>query len=846
MKLLPTILLDCSLILIGIIPLVFLLAALIRCRRRVAVLPVAASLAAIAFLGLIIVQPALRADYSPGRDNPTTNLTLTHGAYPPESDAAGDRFVWTQDHITFLIDALVHGPITITFQMRSAAVAGGPDAPVEVEIDGVAAGQLRPDPANPTFQPITLRLTPYDWGGHQMEIKLVPKTFRPGKGDSRVLGTMLKSVSVDMRAAWPSAGVRRLLIGMLAICAAVAVAGAWIGRRRGLALGRYAAFGACIVGGSCALAITLLVMRAGVVTPRVYEVWIIASAYLGALFLVAATLIPLGPGEARSLARRGLTWSMARPMIGRPYARVVALGRFIHEESPAGATRRAILWDLRVVFIVALGIRLIWAVLVPPWMGIDETEHFAYTNHIVEQHRLPGVPVVPQYGGYSVELTSSLSNTLFYPAIVADLDLLGLAARPLPASYDFATARSYTATGEDRFDSGIARAAPYPPLYYLITALPDALFHDQSIVSRLFAMRAITALIGALSCVFAYLFAYELRRTRLWGWSLGLCIAFMPTYAHLTASVNNDAAVDASAIVLIWLIVRFYRRAVLSAPIAFALGALSGLSLLSKPNAVPILAVAGVIVLIRAFPLHRHAPHISSDRLRVIALYVAGGTLTYGPWLLFRLSHYGDIGVGTGTVVHLARVLQAPFSATHVSASGMAVLPIAPTPFGVLRYSLGAYLHFLHSLGGQYFDLLLIKGFWGIFGWGGALLPDKALTAIKVFYAVGIIGLIAQFIARRSQRRAFLALVGVVLLQIAFIFVGVDYYQSFARTGAPLGIQGRYFMPMLAPLLYLLLSGWDHLAGSHPIALRIAPIAMLLLDIAAFADVLTVHYGITG
>ncbi|MCA1668801.1 MAG: hypothetical protein LC793_15675 [Thermomicrobia bacterium] len=393
MKLLPTLLLDLFFIALGLIPLVFLLSVVIRRSRRVALGIVAIPLAIVAFVGLLVAQPTLRADYLASQDAASNTLVLTRGVYPAESDSAGNRFVWTQDHVTFLLSALPHTPITITFMMRSAAVAGGPNVPVQVEVNGVAVGQLQPDPTNANFQPITLRFVPYDWGGQQTEIKLVATTFRPGKGDGRILGTMIQGVSVDLREAWLGVSKGRWLIGMLPICAVIAAVAAEFGRRRDSAPGRSVAVVASVVGSVCAFGITFLVMRNGVITPQIYQVWVLAAAYLGALFLLAAILLPLGVGEAHSLANRAVAWLARRPIAGRVRARVVAFRGYINEESPTGARRRAIARDLRFVFIVALGIRLIWAVLLPPWMGIDETEHFAYVNHIVEQRRLPGVPV---------------------------------------------------------------------------------------------------------------------------------------------------------------------------------------------------------------------------------------------------------------------------------------------------------------------------------------------------------------------------------------------------------------------------------------------------------------------
>ncbi|MGI8689044.1 MAG: DUF2142 domain-containing protein, partial [Thermomicrobiales bacterium] len=409
------------------------------------------------------------------------------------------------------------------------------------------------------------------------------------------------------------------------------------------------------------------------------------------------------------------------------------------------ASHHAIVVDLLSLFAVALAVRLIWSVVMPPWQATDETEHFAYVNHIVEQHALPHRPFDTQYAVYSKELQTSLDNTLFYP-LVRDNRFYGKPSNPLPTVYDYQAARTYSATGGNRFDSGGARANPYPPLYYLLMAAPDLIFVKAPIVSRLFAMRASTALLGALSCVFAYLMAYEFQRTRRWGWAVGLCVAFMPTYVHLTASVNNDAAVDFGATALLWLVAVLYRRRAVSLTLASAVGIASALTMLMKPTAFPVIAITGAVLIAKAFPFRASLQSVRA-RLSAIGVYALTGCVTYAPWLFFRASHGEGLGFGATPLVHPFLRLS---SGTNVTPPLATVGALFPVHFSFTApYSLGSYLRYLRAGGA---GPRVFNEFWARFGWGGAFLPDWAMIVVTLCCAVGAIGVILQLCFHPAHR----------------------------------------------------------------------------------------------
>jgi len=500
-------------------------------------------------------------------------------------------------------------------------------------------------------------------------------------------------------------------------------------------------------------------------------------------------------------------------------------------------TQRVLRRDLVLIFIVAFGIRLLWAVITPPWQAPDEVAHFTYIQHMVEQREIPRRQDTP-YPLTSVEEVRSLDLTLFRDLTSAGTDR-ARALPYLPIAYDYGIARSYRSSGTDRWSQAGGTATPYPPPYYFFGAIPYIIFRDAPILTRLFAIRCATAILGALSCVFAYLLAYELRRARRWGWALGLAMAWMPMYAFVTATVNNDVAMDLCATALIWLIVRIVPRDYLSRPLALAVGVTSGMALLTKPAILPVVAIAGIVVCSKLLAGLRSSWDQARGAALDFGIYATSLLALYLPWLLFRLRHYGDIGFAAVPVTLLAHFA----NGTMVAASSLHPSGGVST-FAVRSFSLWDYLIHEKARGGSYFYDLFFRIFWGNFGWLDAPLADRFYGPIVAFYALAGVGLISQIFQQSARRSTLLLPLGIVAAQAIFLFIGVDWYEGFVVRGEGFGLQGRYFFPILAPLLFLLLSGWDHLWGGRPVGLRIALTGMLALQLIALATMLTRYYGV--
>jgi 4-amino-4-deoxy-L-arabinose transferase-like glycosyltransferase len=786
---------------------------------------------------MLLTQPALTETLRPEQLTTAPVIAEQRGLYRVETDPAGNRYVWTQDRATFVFNFLVHKPITLTFAMRSAAIAGGPGGPVQVIVNGQNAGTLTPDPRQPGFQPLSIRLVPFDWGGERTEVKLLSTPFTPGHGDNRVLGTMLQQITIDRHETWATIGTRRWLIGLPVLFAALAIAFGWLAQNRRSAFAEHGAVVACIAGACCAAVVLLLVLRVGFITRRTYTTWTVCAAAITLCFAGWALLLPLGGAGADSAFQRLRGYARRLELRTRLAAWASAFARASDE--PA-VTRRIIVRDLLLIVMIAFGIRLVWVFVAPPWQAPDEPEHYLYVKYLVEHRTIPHPPY-PLYPPYSQEDMTSWSNTLV-GALSPNHPIPGWQGGPvpyLPIGYDYAAARDYQAPLADRHTRSGGRTSNYPPLYYLLLAAPYALFTHAPILSRLYALRCASALLGALSCLFGYLLAFEVRGTRRWGWALGLSMALMPMYAFITATINNDAGMDLCAAALIWLTVRVFLRPALSRRLAVAIGVTSGLALLMKPTIAPLVAVAGVTVLTRLLSTTRIVwPQIRA-RLPVLGAYAVSAAVVYAPYVLFRLRYFGNVALAAAPFSTLAHRVTGMTTTAAASPSGP-VLTQVPTV--VAGLSPWGYVQIQQGLGWQHFRTLLVTDFWGDFGWLDAPMPGRFFSLILAVVAIGGIGLLIQLFLQPSRRPVLLFLLIIVITQTLFLFVA-DYIINYVLHSS-ITLQGRYFFPVLAPLLLLLLSGWDHLFRERPIGLRLIVLLLAGLQLVGLTTMLARYYGV--
>lgn len=476
------------------------------------------------------------------------------------------------------------------------------------------------------------------------------------------------------------------------------------------------------------------------------------------------------------------------------------------------ARRRRLGVALVVGFAVAKGV--VWSVAVPPFEGPDEPSHFAYSQFMAEDGRVPkrGVGFRGGEQNASLELRVAVAVLHRNATPPGDRPAYGPGSR----GPDLATLDADL----DRHANGDNTAAGYSPAYYAVPALLE--LGDAPVTVRLLRMRLFSVALGALTAWGAVLVGRRLFPSYpAAGLALGVAVAAQPMLSQQTATLNNDALIIATGPFCLLAALELARRDRRRGAGALA-GAAVGVGLLAKP-----FAAAWVPVMVTAWAIGRRRGARRLPWWRD-ALEGAGGALaTYGPWLAFAtLGGYAGLG-----------------------------LPEAVSAGGGPRAFLAAFT-------ADWFKPLRdtwVSQFWGNFGSADTPLPGwlqgvllvavLGWVVLALWWAAGSAGRVTS-----ARRRGGLPVAeadataagALCLLAVAVTAAGLVLlqYQNFLRRGAFDLVQGRYALMLVPAVLALpaiaLPALWPR---ARPTAVLVATAgAMVLLNVIALDVVVTRFY----
>lgn len=411
---------------------------------------------------------------------------------------------------------------------------------------------------------------------------------------------------------------------------------------------------------------------------------------------------------------------------------------------------------------------LVWALVTPMFEGPDEYAHQAYAITIAEKGSTPtdGSP-----GAFtSTEHVFLLEATSSF-ALVTKTD-----SRPRWLAADERAWQARVEREHPRRDDGgggDVTTRVHGPAYY---ALPAAAYKltPGSLVNRLFAMRAITALLTALTALLVFATVRELVPGERWpALAAGLIVGFQPMFSFIGSMVNTDAGANLAAAALIYLLVRALRRGLTpgvaaAIPVTFVLGVLAKATMLALT---PVLALA----------------------LLLLAWRRAGSARAWGAM------------AGAAALVLLAWL---PIA--HALGRGYLTLPDAGPARadaginGILSYLWQQFLPPLPFMTDLYVGAWAVPAWpiyviqtWGAFGWLSVVYPDAVYYVIGVVLLGGILfATRALWIERVAIRERWAEL---LLIALAFVSVAAFSHVAFVRIHPGTGIaeQGRYLFPAI-------------------------------------------------
>lgn len=485
------------------------------------------------------------------------------------------------------------------------------------------------------------------------------------------------------------------------------------------------------------------------------------------------------------------------------------------------APRRLALW----LFVIAALNFTCWALITPPFQSPDEVDHFAYTQSLVERGEAPSKDPGSPLPRWSSSEVLALEGTSFF----SDHQLGG--SRPpwtarQQREYDSAAARLHP-TGVN--GGGNETAATHGPVYYAALA-PAYALATSSPFDQLTLMRLTSALIGALTVVFAFLLMRELAPGRPWLAVLAaLLVAYQPMYGFISGAINNDVGVNAGAAALELLLIRMLRRGV-TLRTGLLTGALLVLLPLVKGTAFALYPVVAISLLATLWRHHRRADALG---------WVAGAL---GAVIARVLSTSLDWFHRASTVAS-----GAPAEAGSVSGSTSEALH---HPFGYLGYLWQVFLPRLSFMSPHFatsnFPAFVIfdeRG-WGAFGWYDVFFAhwvyDVLLAAMLLTIVLAAVALVREwaFVRRHALE------LGVLALMPLAVVAGVEaaFYTSGSRPLIP--EFGRYAFPAIAPLAVLVAASL-HAFGRRLIlyAGAVLLVAMIALSYAGQLTTLTGFYA---
>jgi 4-amino-4-deoxy-L-arabinose transferase-like glycosyltransferase len=460
-----------------------------------------------------------------------------------------------------------------------------------------------------------------------------------------------------------------------------------------------------------------------------------------------------------------------------------------------------------------------WSLIVPPFQGKDEVDHFAYVEQLAENGTLPENG--QENGTYSPEETLVLQG-LHYAKVAHSPQTPAISSRAEQRTLmeDVHAGASLEGSGE----AGVATSEP--PLYYALQVVPYELARGNTL-TQLQLMRLLTTLFGAATALLTFLFLREILPRVSWAATVGaLCVALQPLLAFMSGSVNPDAMLFTVAAAVFLCLARAFRRG-LSRRLAIVLGVLIAIGFLTKLNFAGF--AFGVFVGLAVLGVRGAR---STDRGALLSPMIAAsiGISPVGVYLLRNiLSNHPTFGIIS--------------TSTSLISKG--------TLLHAFSYIWQLYLPRLPGMTPYFAGLATYKDVWfdrsvGLYGFFDTMFPGWVDNVALVPAAATVLLCARELFARRDALRARLPELSVyaaITVGVLVMIGGSSYVSDGVHHGAPFG-EPRYLLPML-PLLGAVIALAVRGAGRRWAPVVGAAMVVLFLghDVFSQLQVIARYYG---
>ena len=443
-----------------------------------------------------------------------------------------------------------------------------------------------------------------------------------------------------------------------------------------------------------------------------------------------------------------------------------------------------------IILLVSFIKGLMWLALIPLFDTPDEPVHFDYIQKIAENNKIffNKKDKNDIYQSEEVDLTVKYSGLI--KGYHSGLDKIDFAAGEIGKNEGRINALPPPLRKTNTDISAIS--TQYPPLYYLLGSLPYKMFYTDSIITRVFAVRIFTLLLGLLTIFMVYKIAGLIFGGQKYIPAfIALLVSFNPMYTFISVSVNSDNLLTLLFTVFLYCYLKIF---------------------LTKYKPADVIALT-VVLLLGFFTKQQFA-------LSLIILFIP---LCFAKEYSLKTKMIG----GAAGLFFLI----------------LAVLNLRDNfPVPVFIESLkNVYVYFSGNFFPFFFADLPVS-FYGDFGWLNLLIPPWSSRVLLILTVTCLFFYILDVYNSIVKRKSFLPLKTHLFLVLPLIIyiAGLGYIDCNVK----FGLQGRYFFPVISFLYIILISGLLSAVEEkkHLKYLSVSAVAAVLFNIYCLAGIILPRY----
>jgi len=415
---------------------------------------------------------------------------------------------------------------------------------------------------------------------------------------------------------------------------------------------------------------------------------------------------------------------------------------------------------------------LSWIILIPVWQYPDEQAHFAQVQDIAE---IGEVPPATLDTSYEISLSEEILGT--------SRDGFGNNKYTYHPEYKLEYTQNYFGIREQeilqlpkssRTELVKREATVNPPLYYILGASIYKLFGNGSLLTRVYAVRMMSAVIFITTIYFSFQIGKLIfAKSQFLPIIIASLVAFKPMLVFASTGVLPDTLTNLLFSLIIYMSLQIILKGFspkilgLSALIVF-MGFLT-----RQQFSISILIIfLAIIFRIIIYPKY----------IKQIAVLILATSLTY-----YLLSLNTSV-----PILSNFRFQEDPLSALNM----VSISSFAQFTFWTMKHTVSEVLPW----------------YWGVYRWLSLTLPAFVYQIINRLLILSFLGILVRFISvaknRQFTKTDLTILFLIVSSLVYFLTISIGDYLFHLKYGYSFGIQGRYFFPLVVAHLSIILFGF--------------------------------------